>query len=78
MRILFSVVRYYGNKYFQSDQCGRIDQRCEKGRSNEVIKECNGKQFNDFEITKKIVRITRSRKVKEEKETRQRANKKRL
>ena len=63
--IIFEVVRCYGNKY-KSSEHRRIDQRCRRGRNNKVIEADDTEQYNDIEITRTIVGVTRSREAERE------------
>jgi len=60
----------------QINKYGRINQRCERGRSNEIIEAGDRKQKNDIEVTKTSVEVARSRKKKKEEGTRKKIKKK--
>jgi len=62
----------------QVNKYGRINQRCERERSNEIIEADDRKQQNDIEVTNTSVEVARSRKKKKEKKTRKKIKKKRI
>ena len=60
----------------QINKYGRINQRCERERSNEIIEAGDIKQQNDIEIIKTSVEVARSRKKKMKEGTRKKMKEK--